>query len=439
MREARGNSIKRLRRAWPCMLVAALALVVLPGGAAGDDDPKYTDKQLKKMLKNELRDLGLTPKGVSSCRPKFGGKVMVCKWRAKGLWPGEVQYECKGKGRLKVRGKKWTVDPCINLIEPMVPLLPFPGPHPLFGYNEDWHFQGGKINMLVGGGGEIARTGMFWDAVEPLGPSQRNWPTFDSLYEQMLSNGVRPLWVLQASPCWAQSGACIPGAPPAPQFDDEFAEFAARVVERYPESLGVEIWNEPNFRPYWHGDPDPERYGQMFDTVASAIKEAAPDLPVITAGLSPNINDDADAMAYETFLRRAYQTGGLADADAIGSHPYPNRRYIEDYLGNVRINLFRYRKVMGEFGDGGKPIWVTETGTSTEGDDGMNAEQQADALAKMYTQFRRIENIPVVIFHRFVDQPGAPKLNERGFGVVNGNGNPKPAYCAVAAAREQPC
>jgi polysaccharide biosynthesis protein PslG len=434
------EATSQVRWAWAVSaLIALTGLFALTAAAGADDDPKYTDDRLKKMVKNELRDLGLSPKGVSSCRPKLGGKVLVCKWRAKGLWPGEVAYECKGKAKLVVRGKKWKIDPCINLIEPMVPLLPFPGPHPTFGYNEDWHHQPGKLDMLAGGGGEIARTGMFWDAVEPQNPTQRNWPTFDSLYSQMLARGIRPLWVLQAAPCWAQPGSCDPGSHPAPEYYDEFAQFAVRVAQRYPQSLGLEVWNEPNYRPYWHGDPDPDAYGQMFDVVESAVHQAVPQMTVITAGLSPNINNDNDAMAYEGFLRQAYATGGLGGADAIGAHPYPNRRYSEDYLGNIRINLYRYLRAMNEFGDGGKPIWVTETGTSTEGDDGMNAEQQADALAKMYTQFRRIENIPVVIFHRFMDQPGASKINERGFGVVNGDGDPKPSYCSVAAAREHPC
>ena len=162
-------------------------------------------------------------------------------------------------------------------------------------------------------------------------------------------------------------------------------------------------------------------------------------MPVVSGGLSPHINSEGDAMGYEQFLRLAYETGGPQEADAIGSHPYPQRSYTDDYLGNIRMKLFRYRQVMGEFGEGAKPIWVTETGTSTTEDDGFNADQQADALAHMYTQFRRIENIPVVIYHRFVDQPGHPKANERGFGVLEAGGIRKPAYCAVAAARERPC
>jgi hypothetical protein len=426
------------RTAWLLGLLSLLALA-LAAPASADDDPKYSDEKLKKMVKTQLRKQGLTPKGVSNCRPKRGGTVMVCKWRAEGLWPGEVAYECVGKARLVVRGKKWKIDPCNNIREPMVPLLPAPGPHPVFGYNEDWIAQAGRLGTLAAGGAEVARTGMYWDSVEQYSPDGRYWAPFDGVYAQMRSLGIRPLWVLQAAPCWAQAGECQRGSHPSADHFDEFAAFAARVAQRYPDSLGLEVWNEPNWALYWGGTPDPYAYGDMVGAVASAVDAARPSMPVITAGLSPHIHNEVDAVAYEQFLRLAYQTGGPQQADAIGAHPYPNRRYVEDYLGNIRVNLYRYQRVMGEFGDAGKPIWVTETGTSTTEDDGFNADQQADALARMYTLFRRIENIPVVIYHRFVDQAGNPKVNERGFGVLESGGNQKPAYCAVAAAREQPC
>jgi hypothetical protein len=424
--------------AWLLGLLSLLALA-LAVPASADDDPKYSDKKLKKMVKTQLRKQGLTPKGVSNCRPKRSNKVMVCKWRAEGLWPGEVAYECVGKARLVVHKKKWKIDPCNSIREPMVPLLEFPGPHPVFGYNEDWIAQAGKLDSLAAGGAEVARTGMYWDAVEQHSPDGRYWAPFDGIYALMRSLGIRPLWVLQAAPCWAQGGECRRGSHPSADHFDEFGAFAARVAQRYPDSLGLEVWNEPNWALYWGGTPDPYAYGEMVGIVASAVDAAEPSMPVITAGLSPHIHNEVDAVAYEHFLRLAYQTGGPQQADAIGAHPYPNRRYVEDYLGNIRVNLYRYLRVMEEFGDAGKPIWVTETGTSTTEDDGFTPEQQADGLARIYTQFRRIENIPVVIFHRFVDQPGHPKVNERGFGVLESGGNQKPSYCAVAAARERPC
>jgi polysaccharide biosynthesis protein PslG len=425
------------------LAVAALSALALagagPAGAGNDSDPKYTDGQLKKRLKNELRAQGLEPKGISSCRPKRGKKVMLCKWRAKGEFPGEIPYECAGKAKFHVKKKSWTIDACNNVNEPMMPLNAEAGPHPLFGYNDDWHQHTGQLNELAAGGGEIARTGLFWDAVE-RDPGNFDWSIFDALYSQMLAVGVRPLWVLYAAPCWAQAKKCDQGHP-AEEHYDELAAFAAQAAQRYPEAVGIEVWNEPNYEIYWGGPPDPESYAEMLKQVATAIHASNHSMPVVTAGLSPHINDDTDAMAYETFLRRVYATGAAQFADAIGTHPYPNRRYTEDYLGNIRVNLFRYHRVMADFGDAGKPMWVTETGVSNTGEDeSFNPEQQADALAKVYTLMRRIAHpIPVVVYHRYIDQPGHPRVKEQGYGVVTGGGQPKPAYCAMAAVREQPC
>lgn len=429
-----------LRRA--ALALAVLALAFASTAAADGKDPKYSDKRVAKWLKNELRVSGLEPKGVSSCRPKRANKVMVCRWRAKGVWPGDLPYECSGKARLTVKGKEWDLDPCNNIEEPRMPLREGVGPDPLFGFNEDWVHELGSVDLLAGTGANIARTGLYWDAVQPTSFDVRVWTLFDGLYHQMLARGVRPLFVLYAAPCWAQTGACRQGGHPSPDHYDELADFAARAAQRYPEAAGFEVWNEPNYEIYWGGTPDPESYGEMLKAVVPAIKSANPNMPVATAGLSPHINDVPDAMSYETFLRRTYATGGPQLADAIGTHPYPNRRYSEDYLGNLRVNLFRYLRVMKDFGDENKPFWVTETGVSNDGDEGFSEDQQADAVAQIYDVLRRIDHdIPVVVFHRFLDQPGDPRVKERGYGVVNGSGVPKPAYCALARARSvsSPC
>ena len=430
-----------LRLAALAVAVLTLALAFSAGAAAGNsNDPKFSDKRLAKWLKKELRNNGLEPQAVSSCKPKRSRKVMLCKWRAKGVFPGDIPYECSGKARFTVKKRQWAIDPCNNIEEPRIPLRAEAGPHPLFGYNEDWVHQLPRLDLLAGSGANVARTGLYWDAVQPTSFNVRVWTLFDALYQQMLARGIRPLFILYAAPCWAQAGACRQGAHPSADYFDELADFAARAAQRYPQAAGIEVWNEPNYEIYWGGTPDPEAYGQMLKTVVPAIKAANPNMPVVTAGLSPHINDDTDAMAYETFLRRTYATGGPQLADAIGTHPYPNRRYSEDYLGNIRVNLFRYLRVMSDFGDANKPMWVTETGVSNDGDEGFDPDQQADALAQIYNLMRRIDHdIPVVIFHRFIDQPGDPRVKERGYGVVAGNGQPKPAYCAVAAARERPC
>ena len=59
-------------------------------------------------------------------------------------------------------------------------------------------------------------------------------------------------------------------------------DLTAHLVERYGNeevrTWGFEIWNEPNFRLYWGGDPDPESYARMIQAVAPAIKAALIEL-----------------------------------------------------------------------------------------------------------------------------------------------------------------
>jgi len=420
------------------MLLAIFVLFAAAPGPAGAD-PKYSDKKLKKLLKKELATKGLTAKGISACKPK-GKKVIICRWRAKGTFPGDIPYECAGRAKFAVKSKTWTIDPCQSINEPMMPLGPVQ-PHPLFGFNEDWNLHYDAFDQLPGIGANIARQGLFWEAVERNPGQPYDWSEMDALYNGFLARGIRPLWVLYAAPCWAQGGTCETGAHPTEAFYDEFAAFAAAGAQRYPESVGFEIWNEPNFRLYWGGDPDPESYARMIQAVAPAIKAVDPTVPVLTAALSPHINTEANAMAYNEFLRRVYDTGAPLLTDAIGTHPYPNRRFTEDYLGNIRVNLYRTFNVMENHGDGAKPIWVTETGVSNQGDDeAFEPNQQAEALANIYDMLRRIAHpIPVVVFHRFLDKPNDPRIKEQGYGVLTGSGNRKPAYCAIAAVRDVPC
>jgi hypothetical protein len=42
--------------------------------------------------------------------------------------------------------------------------------------------------------------------------------------------------------------------------------------------------------------------------------------------------------------------------------------------------------------------------------------------------------VPVITIHRFYDDPDSELKFEQGFGVVDGNDQPKPAFCAAADA-----
>jgi hypothetical protein len=424
-------------------LAALAALVALAVPASSPARKKLDRDTVSKLLRVELRKRGLEVTNVSRCRPKNAKfTVFHCRWRAEGRAAGDVPYSCAGFANYSTKKRDWQIQPCDNKLAPRIPLLPELRPHPQwFGYNEVWHEYGpGTLDMLTEGGGTTARQGLYWTAVE-RSPNHYTWDEFDALYRRMTDRGIRPLFVLTRAPCWAQQNpaACRhedTNIHPTRSHYDDFADFAAAAAQRYPLALGFEIWNEPNDRRYWGGKPSPVDYASMFKQARSAIKQVNPTMPVVLAGLSPHASDTAGAsVAYDGYLKRLYELGAAKKADAIGLHPYPTVAFNDGYIDAIRTRLGRINQTMEHFNDGDRPMWVTESGVSTEGPEAYTENQQATALVDIYQLFRRVPNIPVVIFHRFIDSPDQPGAKEPGFGVITTSGRAKRAYCALAHLR----
>lgn len=426
------------------MAVGLSAFALLP--AAAEAEPTSTehgvnrDKLAKQAERVVEKKRGIDVIKISRCSPsKRKGKLdyskWICYWRAEGRWPGDVPYHCAGDARWKRKGNRWIVDRCNNRMQPMAPLLDVPNPHPTFGYNDDWIFEDPRaFDMAAETGSQVARTGVSWAGVEPERGAY-NWWSLDRMYERLLERGQRPLWALMVAPCWAQGdpGRCDT-AHPAPRHYDAYADFAVKVAQRYPQSAGIEVWNEPNYPRFWGGWPDAELYSKMLKQTADAIHAQAPGMPVVSGGLSPHADSDRNAIGFSNFLDAMYRHGGAQAADAIGIHPYPGVGPSQDYIGDVRVYLGKVQRVLAKHGDSATPLWATEFGVSTTGPHAFDAGHQARAIIELYELFRRVHKIDLAIVHRFVEDPGLAG-REAGFGVVSENFVPKPAYCALAAVR----
>ncbi len=428
-------------------VVGALALA----GAAGASRPGDTEHGVnrarlaaKAERTVEARN-GIEVTRISRCGPKRRrGKVdygtWICEWRAEGAYPGAVPYACAGKAVWRRHRKRWRVDRCENRLQPMAPLLDTPNPPPTFGFNEDWIFAPPTaFDLLEASDAEVARSSLPWAGVEP-NPGSFNWYGSDVAYERMLARGIRPLWVLIGAPCYAQDdpGACARGDDqlhPSPQHYDEFARFAVSVARRYPASIGIEVWNEPNYPKFWGGPPQPDDYARMLKTVAAALHSEVPGMTVVSAGLSPHADSDTSgSIGFRDFLIELYEQGAAQAADAIGVHPYPGVGPSEDYLGDVRVYLGKVRNVIERYGDAAKPLWATEFGVSTTGPVAFDPAAQGRALTELYEMFRRIEGIRLAVVHRFVENPSLAG-REGGFGVLSKGLDPKPAFCDLARLR----
>ncbi len=443
-----------MRRAFTTLttLLALIAFAPASALAKPADDGVKTEhgvnrsklvKQAEKIV--EERN-GITVTRIASCGPvKKNGKPnfgkWICGWRAEGMYPGQVPYACAGKARWKRKSSIWIVDKCENQRQPQVPLLDAPEPPPVFGFNDNWIFQSTQaLNMLQETGSQVARTSLAWRGVE-ADPGTYEWHGSDVLYENLLDRGIRPLWVLVDAPCWTQADpqACTNGkgnGRPDTDHYDEFAEFAVLAAKRYPDAIGFEVWNEPNYPVYWGGPPEPNEYSKMLKTVGDALHQQVPGTTVVSAGLSPHSdNDTSGSIGFRDFLISMFENGAVASADAIGIHPYPGVGPNEDYVGDVRVYLGKIQNVVDRYGAAAVPLWATEFGASTTGDQAYTEEQQAKALTDFYDLFRHVRGIQLAIVHRFVENPKLAS-REAGFGVVSDNLVPKPAYCALIRVRE---
>lgn len=435
--------MKRLR-----ITILVLALTTASGAvAAGPAQAGKAQNTVKaKSLRKQLRKLGLNPVRAL-CVPdkRSGGKIYTyrCSWQVRGRWPGSIPYRCYGKAGYVVAKRLWTIDPCENKIGTRIPLAAKPQERPMLGFNDDWAVHPGQLDDLRKIGAGVARQNLSWNQVERQ-PGVYDWDHFDGLMTKMRSEGIRPLWVLLNAPCWAQPNpsGCNRGNDqmrPATDHYDELADFAAAAAARYPDSVGIEVWNEPNYSPFWGGAPDPESYSRMLSTVALRMVDSP--MPVISGGLSPHGKGVASSSAMDQtmFLRKMFESGAAQLADGIGTHPYPATKKPNKIVDQLRARLGELRATMGDFGAADTPLWVTEVGVSTAGKDKLSSKEQGKALADIYKTLRRVRQVPLIAFHRFTAGKGSAGSKEPGFGVLDSKGHRKRAFCVVANALGKHC
>lgn len=224
-----------------------------------------------------------------------------------------------------------------------------------------------------------------------------------------------------------------------PEDLDAYADFAATMIERYGTRFDwVQLWNEPNWKPYWDWelDPDASLFAQMM--IPAAACAHAHGKRVALGGTTP--------LDY-AWLARTEELGLLGAVDAVAFHYSPSwddqhRRWMP-----LPTEIFALRSLLRGFGRSCE-VWLDESGISTH----TRSDAREDALEHMQvTFFDEIRTLPVERAYWFAlfDQPEHIKTDDTintgtppdptayHFGLIDTNGRKKPLYAHWKAIVEK--
>ena len=189
-----------------------------------------------------------------------------------------------------------------------------------------------------------------------------------------------------------------------------------------------EVWNEPNYRPFWGGRrPDPVEYRRVLATGRAALRAADPQARIVAAGLAWRHDGGR-------YLSSVLRGGGACLLDAAAIHPYANS--VSQSVGYLE----RARAILDRHGAGEAQLWPTEVGwrVARPGRFAVPTEaEQARRLTRFATAAEsRRESLrlgPLVAF-ALRDKITPRTGSFDGWGLLRLDGTPRPAWSAWSAA-----
>jgi len=330
----------------------------------------------------------------------------------------------------------------------------------------------GFFNMLTDLGMTENRIAVFWDPANPTTIVDQAF--LDRAIPQAMRRGLEVMFAI-----YPLKARALVDTPNGVQL---FAQYAARVAQRYPYVRKIICLNEGN-QPRFH-QPQFDEAGngisgyvqeQAMAACYDALKAVDPGIDVIAFGLSPRGNDDFDAVSNVShspirFLKEvgdAYRASGRTKpiADDVSLHCYPNLNtdapsvgYLWPKIGCVNLDRFKQawwdafhgtsQPLFREAGESGPGpfvrIYVDEVGyqarvapekaglyTGAENVPTIDEATQASYYAQLIAMMACDPNVALLNFFHAVDETSLPAWQS---GMVLADGTHRASYAAVKQA-----
>jgi hypothetical protein len=183
-----------------------------------------------------------------------------------------------------------------------------------------------------------------------------------------------------------------------------------RALTRFGDRVAHwQFWNEPNITQFWTGSMSQYRTG-ILEPAAALVRSVDPGLRVVAPGL-------ANLRNWRDWFREALVAKD--SIDVVDHHSYADTG--REAIVNLERDGLRpsLRTLMRELGVDDKPFWITETGRRS--DAGNQPEYYQDILIVLQQE----QWVNRLFFFHYTDGPGQ---GNGGFGIVNEDLSPKPAY-----------
>lgn len=234
---------------------------------------------------------------------------------------------------------------------------------------------------------KVAKTGVKIATIGSLRYRDDNpFDKYDVSLMALAKAKIDPIVILHGAPIYMRTDQGF-GSIRAEYFQ-QYADFCATAVARYPGVRYWQIWNEPDVLPAY-AVPDyyggwggvPEAYANFVSVCAQAMRAVRKDIKL-------SISLAGDFLWMDAF----HVTHGTRSIDQIHLHHYA---WWGDDLGDSLDKLVGKTRKMREYG---KAAWVTETNLLSN--DSMPAyENDKRVWVKMTEKVLEEPNVPVLMFY----------------------------------------
>ncbi|HEY1295830.1 MAG TPA: hypothetical protein VGJ60_22360 [Chloroflexota bacterium] len=325
-----------------------------------------------------------------------------------------------------------------------------------------WNFNSDSKRRVLGlipqAGFNMVKHQIEWSAVETA-PGQFDWTELDAIIATAVATNTRIMLSVQHAPLFYRSGSSgmFPSDP------STYRTFMQAVATRYRGKVQVyEIWNEENLsRETGVGNVDPSHYLPILAAGSAGVRAGDSNATILLGAPSPTgANIPGQSIDDLQYLNQLYALNGgevKRYYDAVSAHPSgfstppdctPQTPQCSlSGAWNTHPSFFafarvaQYRETMMRNDESDKKIWFSEFGycsgaTPPSGYEYcryLTPQNQADFLVRAFAKARALDYVAAMVVWNLNFQQVVPASDEKfGFGVLNTDGDPRPAYTALA-------